>query len=69
MRPEADSNLVATVQVPGYSSRAVPIDAGNIVRVTDVFGSQVADLFAIARDTSGEYLCTAAYWEASMSDC
>jgi uncharacterized protein YcgI (DUF1989 family) len=59
VRPEADSNLVATVQVPGYSGRAVPADAGNIVRVTDVCGSQVADLFAIVRGTSGEYLCTA----------
>jgi len=59
VRPEADSNIVARVQVPGYSGRAVPVDAGSIVRVTDVCGSQVADLFAIARGTSGEYLCTA----------
>jgi uncharacterized protein YcgI (DUF1989 family) len=49
----------ATLEVPGYSGRGVSVDAGSVIRITDVRGAQIADLFAVARDDLSEYLCTA----------
>lgn len=41
---------VETVVVPGYDGRAVAVDAGQLIRITDVEGKQVGDLFALERD-------------------
>jgi uncharacterized protein len=46
---------VARVQVPGGEGRAVLVAAGQVVRVTDVAGGQVGDLFAFSRAEPGEY--------------
>jgi len=49
---------VDTVVVPGYDGRAVAVDAGQLIRITDVEGHQVGDLFAIVRDDTAMYLDT-----------
>lgn len=49
---------VETVVVPGYDGKAVSVDAGQLVRITDVEGKQVGDLFALLRDRPAMYLCT-----------
>lgn len=46
------SNL--SIQVPGYEGRAVGIDAGATVRVTDVEGAQIGDLFLLGADDQDE---------------
>ena len=48
-----------TVEVPGYASRGLPVNAGSTIRLTDVEGCQVADLFALVVENPAEYLCTA----------
>lgn len=45
-----------TVEVPGYSGRAVEVAAGERVRVTDLEGAQIGDLFAIGAADHHEYL-------------
>jgi len=47
-----------TVIVPGYDGKAVSVNAGQLIRITDVEGKQVGDLFAILRDQPAMYLCT-----------
>jgi uncharacterized protein len=44
-----------TVQVPGGEGRAVTLGAGQCVRIIDVAGGQVGDLFAFAAADPGEY--------------
>ena len=51
--------LLATIEVPGYAGRGLAVDAGCTIRVTDVEGSQIGDLFALVRADPTEYLCTA----------
>jgi len=51
-------HLEATVDVPGYSGRGVPVDAGSTIRITNVDGCQIGDLFAIVRADPSEYLDT-----------
>jgi uncharacterized protein YcgI (DUF1989 family) len=48
-----------SLEVPGYSGRGVAVDRGSRIRITDVRGSQIGDLFALVRDDPHEYLCTA----------
>ena len=43
-----------SIVVPGYEGRAVEVRRGNRVRITDVEGSQIGDLFLIARDDPTE---------------
>ncbi len=43
------------VQVPGGEGRAVALQAGQVVRVIDVAGGQVGDLFAFSAADPGEY--------------
>ncbi|MEM8769169.1 MAG: urea carboxylase-associated family protein [Pseudomonadota bacterium] len=50
---------IQVVEVPGYAGRGIPVDAGATIRLQDVEGQQVADLFALSRDDPSEYLCTA----------
>lgn len=47
----------STVIVEGYSGAAVSADAGRRIRITDVEGMQIGDMFAIARDDHHEFLC------------
>ena len=47
----------STVIVEGYSGAAVSADAGQRIRITDVEGMQIGDMFAIARDDHHEFLC------------
>lgn len=49
---------VETVVVPGYDGRAVAVDAGQLIRITDVEGQQVGDLFALPRENTRNHLCT-----------
>jgi len=49
----------ATVLVPGYHGKAVRASAGARIRVTDVEGSQIGDMFAISADDRFEFLSPA----------
>ena len=51
--------LVETVEVPGYSGRGISAAAGSTIRVTDVEGAQICDLFALVQADPTEFLCTA----------
>ena len=48
-----------TVEVPGYSGRAVKVKKGQRIRVTDVEGQQIGDLFAVSADDHFEFLSAA----------
>lgn len=48
-----------TIEVPGYSVRAIDVNAGDHFRIIDVEGAQVGDLFVISRTDHFEYLSTA----------
>lgn len=50
---------MAKVQVPGYEGRGLAIKQGATIRITDVDGCQVGDLFAISQADTTEYLCSA----------
>ena len=45
-----------TVEVPAYAGAWINVDAGQIVRLTDVEGCQVGDLFAVATADHNEFL-------------
>jgi len=47
------------IEVPGYSGRGIPVDAGLTIRITDVEGCQIGDLFALCREDPSAHLCTA----------
>ena len=47
--------MAETTLVPGGEGRAVHVREGQYVRVTDVAGGQVGDLFAFAVADTGEY--------------
>lgn len=48
-----------TIEVPGYQGRAVEVRAGDMVRITDVEGCQIGDLFLIAQDDPREIFSAA----------
>src|ERR1700726_4338072 len=50
-----DMTETVRVQVPGGEGRAVRVGAGQGVRIVDVAGGQVGDLFAFAAADPGEY--------------
>jgi uncharacterized protein YcgI (DUF1989 family) len=50
--------LIESVEVPGYSGRGLLVEKGSVVRITDLEGCQVGDLFAIAQEDHAEYLDT-----------
>src|SRR5690606_13823434 len=45
-----------TVRIAPASAKAVVLSTGDVIRVIDVEGSQVADLVAFAKEDHGEYL-------------
>jgi hypothetical protein len=47
--------VTETVRVPGGEGRAVPVGEGQCVRVVDVAGGQVGDLFAFSAADPGEF--------------
>lgn len=47
------------ITVPGYAGRAAEVDAGNRIRITDVEGCQIGDLFVMAKDDIAEALSPA----------
>ena len=49
-------SAISRVVVPAGAGRAVWVQSGEHVRVIDVEGSQVADVFAFAADDAGEHL-------------
>ena len=53
------SDLLSTLVVPGYEGRAVALERGQRLRVTDAEGTQIADLSAIDRNEPDRYLDTA----------
>lgn len=50
--------MQTTVHIPGYRGDHVVVDAGQTIRLTDVEGTQIADLFAHAVADHDEFLCT-----------
>ncbi len=47
------------IEIPGYSGRGVSVKAGTRVRITDIEGAQIADLFALVQSDPAEHLCAA----------
>jgi uncharacterized protein YcgI (DUF1989 family) len=50
------TNIITRTVVPAGTGRAVAVRAGQRVRVVDVEGGQVGDVFAFAADDPAEYL-------------
>jgi uncharacterized protein YcgI (DUF1989 family) len=50
------SGAIATVEVQGYSGGFIRVAAGNYIRITDIQGMQVGDLYAIAADDHEEFI-------------
>jgi uncharacterized protein YcgI (DUF1989 family) len=50
------TNIINRTDVPAGTGRAVALRAGERVRVVDVEGGQVGDVFAFAADDPAEYL-------------
>lgn len=48
-----------TVVVPGYEGRAVEVAAAERIRITDVEGEQIGDLFALSQADHTEFLSAA----------
>jgi uncharacterized protein YcgI (DUF1989 family) len=51
---------VFALPVPAYSGRAVSVAAGTTIRITDVLGHQIGDMFAFVRDRPTEWLSVGA---------
>lgn len=47
------------IDIPGYCGRGLAVRAGSTIRLIDVEGQQIADLFALVRSDPSEFLCTA----------
>jgi uncharacterized protein YcgI (DUF1989 family) len=47
---------MATMEIPGAHGLAMPLAAGEAVRLVNTFGSQVVDTWALARHDTSEYL-------------
>ena len=50
------SNIKRSVEVAAYTGAAIDMSAGEIVRVVDVEGCQVGDLFAVVKGDANEFL-------------
>ena len=47
------------IEIPGYQGRAVRLDKGQVFRVVDVEGCQIADMFILSTAAPGEYFSPA----------
>lgn len=52
-------SAATVVEVAGYTAKALPVQAGARIRVTDVCGSQIGDMFALSAENQFEYLSPA----------
>jgi uncharacterized protein YcgI (DUF1989 family) len=52
----SNSDVETTVEVPGYSGRFVFVSRGARIRIVDLCGTQIGDLFALSRDDPLEFL-------------
>ena len=53
------TKTTVSVEVPASTGRGLPVDAGSTIRVTNLEGTQIGDLFALLRSCPSEYLDTA----------
>jgi uncharacterized protein YcgI (DUF1989 family) len=49
-------DIETAVDVPGYSGRFLLVERGRRIRITDVCGTQIGDLFVLARRDDREFL-------------
>jgi len=49
------NNLIANIEVPGYGGGFVRASSGNFIRITDIMGGQIGDLYAIAIENHEEF--------------
>lgn len=57
--PVPSSDSPTTIEIPAQSGAIVKLSAGHRVRIVDVEGTQVADLFAVLVDDPGDWLSVA----------
>ena len=48
-----------SIEVPGYEGRALCVSTGELIRVTDVRGTQIGDVFALSERNPEEHLSAA----------
>jgi hypothetical protein len=46
---------IATIEVPGYGGGFARADSGDFIRITDIMGGQIGDLYAIAINNHEEF--------------
>ena len=51
-----NSTPIKTIEVLGYAGKSTSAKAGQFIRITDIEGEQVGDLFAISAEDQYEYL-------------
>jgi len=56
MQTRENPQAITTVEVPGYSGGFVSVAAGQYIRITDIAGGQIGDMFAIAARDHNEFL-------------
>jgi uncharacterized protein YcgI (DUF1989 family) len=59
MSSEKHRNPATSLAIPGYSGRGIPVQAGSAIKVINVEGTQVGDMFALLQSDPGEFLDTA----------
>ena len=47
---------IQTLEVPGYSGKGIGVAVGSLIRVTDVQGTQIGDVFAVSQKEHSEFL-------------
>lgn len=47
---------IQALEVPGYSGKGVRVAVGSLIRVTDVQGTQIGDVFAVSQKDHSEFL-------------
>ena len=53
---ERQEQTVATVEVAGYGGGFIEVTGGQYVRITDIVGGQIGDLFAVSAKDHYEFL-------------
>lgn len=56
METQENPHAVTTVEVPGYSGGHARVDSEQYIRITDIEGGQIGDLFAISAEDHEEFL-------------
>lgn len=51
-----EQTTLRRIKVPGYEGRALKVSAGVFIRVTDVCGTQIGDMFVLSEHTPDERL-------------